>query len=372
MRWPSLLSAVLVLVAGAVLPTVEAQEEDSDAPPAFAAGANKVYCQAAADQLSVWMNTAEPTGTVPYYLTGEPEPNSGMDPVADEPFTARIALTPALGQDLVLDGTINVQAYIGGGSFTVAQASIETSLVVAGTAVATAAAKDHTMQPSGEGATYTPISWTMTVANVAVPAGALVEWVISGTVQAGNNVFLACYEARGMSYIELPVKSASAGASGLGPVVENVATAVFERTFSPTVATSSSHLYNWPGFTSARIAYDGDVGNGSLHFVITDSAATQLVNATLAAAANRTLNVTAAPGNWSIAITLTGFQGNFTLMIDAPPSADNSTATGTGTSTGTSDGDSAPGDGEKGSPGAGLLGSLVALGVVVAVLRRRR
>jgi hypothetical protein len=84
------------------------------------------------------------------------------------------------------------------------------SLAVNGATVASAAAKNHVMTPQAQaGTSYNAISWTMTADQIAVPAGATLEWVFSGTVYAANNVFLACYAARGSSYIELPVASAS-------------------------------------------------------------------------------------------------------------------------------------------------------------------
>ena len=200
-------ASLLLVVLAAPLAAAQATEV-----PAFAPGAFKVFAHASADSMSVWMSTLEDDGTTPYYLTGAPTvpavvATPALDPAVDEDFEARIALTPVLSQDLVLDGTINVQAYIGGGSATAGSASIATSLAIDGEVVASADAKDHTMQPHQAGSTYESITWTMSVSELAVPRDSVVEWIISGTVTAGNNVYLAAHEARGRSYIELPVVS---------------------------------------------------------------------------------------------------------------------------------------------------------------------
>jgi hypothetical protein len=213
----------LVRVLGALvllllfLAPIPAQAQAASAP-AFVVGPNKIYAHATADSLTVWMNTLlEDGGAAPYYLTGAPASTTGiaMDPVANTAFTARIPLNPGLTQSLVLDGTVNVQAYIGGGAASAGVATIGTSLAVDGTVVGSAAAKNHiiTGEPQA-GTTYDPISWTFPVANVAVPAGATLEWIVSGTVLVGNNVYLAAHVARGSSYIEIPVASLAAGGPG--------------------------------------------------------------------------------------------------------------------------------------------------------------
>lgn len=196
--------------------------------PDFVVGPNKVYCHASADSLTGWINTVKEDGTTPFYLTGAPQSTTGvaMDPVANAAFTATLPLTPKLGTDIVLDGTINVQAYIGGGVASHGVANIGVKLSVAGATIASAAAKQHVVTGEPDASTtYDAISWTMTVSNVAIPAGAEVAWVVEGSGATGNNFYLACHTARGSSYIELPVKSAGGGgAAPPGPVTVSTTT----------------------------------------------------------------------------------------------------------------------------------------------------
>jgi hypothetical protein len=116
---PLALAGVLVVALLTATWPVQAQATEA---PAFVEGANKVYCHASPDSLNVWMNTLEDDGDgFPYYLFGEstttvPGVGAGVDPVVNEEFEARIVLTPALSQSITIGGTVNVQAYIGGGT----------------------------------------------------------------------------------------------------------------------------------------------------------------------------------------------------------------------------------------------------------------
>lgn len=190
--------------------------------PAFVVGANTAYCHASEDSLQVWMNLlVDDGGGVPYYIFGEstttvPGVGAGVDPVVNQAFETRIPLAPALAQDLTVAGTVTVQAYIGGGQYTAGQAEIGTSLVAGDAVLGSAEAKEHQMAPAAAGETYQAIAWEFEVAEATVPAGTGLEWVISGTVQGGNNVFLACHEARGRSSIQIPVTAASGGADTSG------------------------------------------------------------------------------------------------------------------------------------------------------------
>lgn len=204
------LNAILIaaVVACALVPVSDAQATSG---PPFDIGAARLYAHASEDFMTIWMNALEEDGTGPYYITGAPLVPSAagaspaLDPVVDEEFEVRIPLSTELLQDLVLDGDIVVQAYIGGGTYTRGEATISTALAVDGIVVAESEAKTHTMAGSAAGEPYSPIDWTLAVGELVVPKGASMEWVIFGHIEYANNMYLATHAARGMSYIELPV-----------------------------------------------------------------------------------------------------------------------------------------------------------------------
>lgn len=373
--------ALLLVVALALPAAVQAQA--ASAPP-FVTGPNKSYCHVIDASNTVWMNTLEADGDeAPYEIFGAPATtvpvaNLGVDPVTQTAFETRIPLAPALTQSLVLEGTINVQAYIGGGSATAGTASIAAKLFVDGAQVAAAAAKSHTMTPAAQaGMTYNPITWTMAVAGVTVPAGATVEWVLSGTA-SGNNVFLACHAARGRSYIELPVASA-AGGSGT-TVHHNLTGAAPSIVVSAVNGTDAVHAYNWSapaGPLEMRLA--GNRTGGNLTILVRDAANATLANLTFLE--NRTVPLNGTAGNWTITVTLDNFTGDLTAAIGPPvPVADNATSSGTqsttrtatttGSGSGTTGNETSAPDQEE-APAAGLL-PLVAVLALAAVWRRRR
>ncbi len=193
--------------------TAAAQEP---VPPALSVRETTLNAFASEDSLSVWMSPSSDDGVGPYYMFGEGTavPQVGnMDPQADAAFETVIPLVPGLENDIVLAGTISVQAYIGGGAYTVGRASIGTSLLVNGEAVASADEIVHNMIPSiwvmgaGTQSTYSAIDWTMDIEETLIPAGSTLEWVLSGEVVLGNNIYLAAHEARGRSHIVLPIKA---------------------------------------------------------------------------------------------------------------------------------------------------------------------
>lgn len=266
---------VLAAVALAALaPAGPAQAQAADAP-AFAVGANKAYCHASDDSMQAWMNLLQDDGGgVPYNIFGEPafvDPVQGIgfDPVQDEDFVVRIPLAPAATQGLVLSGTVNVQAFIGSGAYGGGQGTIAASLAVDGTEVGAAEAKDHTMQPHNsnlpEGAgPYEEITWTFEVPETTVPAGGLVEWVISGHIDFGNNIFLACHEARGRSNIDLPVTATTGGApAGGGAGGNGTSNATSTVSVSSTNSTTSRSASSSASNTGTSTPSTSTTGNGT-------------------------------------------------------------------------------------------------------------
>lgn len=236
-----------LLIAVAMLPSVTSQATEA---PAFVVGANKLYCHATEDSLTVWMNALVDDGFAgPYQPTGEaaftdPALGVGFDPVAQEAVEIRIPLTPALGQTIVVKGTVTVQAFIGSGAYGGGAASLAASLVAGTTVLGASEAVDHTMTPknanvpdnpaTGPGTgPYDEIGWTFDVPETPIPAGTPLEWVISGTIEFGNNVFLACHEARGRSNIDVPVAALDDGSA-------NAAAESASNTTTNTTTTSST------------------------------------------------------------------------------------------------------------------------------------
>ncbi len=375
------LAAVLLLAALAV----PAMSQSTASPPPFAAGDNVAYCHVTDATNTIWMNTQVDDGDgVPYEIFGEPATTVpvvglGVDPAANSAFEVRIPLSPALAQKLSIAGTVKVDAFIGGGTATSGTASIGTSLVADGAVLGSAPAKDHSMTPQTEaGTNYNAISWTFDVAGASVPAGAKLEWVLSGTA-SGNNVFLACHEGRGRSGITLPIASASSGAGG---VLEHTLTgATAHLNLSAAAPTNATHHYNWTtALAKQRLTVVADVLAGNATLRIVDGA-----NATLkqvALAGNLTEDLAGAPGNWSITIELAGFRGNVTADIGpvpAPTATSSSSTSGSKSGTGTKSATSttasgnATGDGgKKDTPGvAAPVAGLAVLAVAVALRRRR-
>lgn len=375
---------VVALSASVFLSTFPVQAQSVATPPDFVVGPNKSYCHVTDATNTIWMNTLEDDGDgVPYEIYGEPaftDPalGAGQDPVVDEDFETRIPLSPALAQDLVLEGTVTVQAYIGGGTYTVGRGSIGTSLVAGGAVLGEAAAKTHQMAPSQAGATYTAISWTFDVSSTTVPAGTLLEWVISGSA-SGNNVFLACHEARGRSYIELPIVSAAGGA---GTVIEHQLNGTAGKiTLSAAEPTNATHVYSWTtNLTTLQLDILGGVASGNLTISILDGANATVHNGTYTG--NVSQEVTAAAGNWTFTVTLESFTGNLTieagpLKPETAPGSESGTGTrpATSTTSGTQDagnGTAKDDEGSKDTPATALPALLGAVAAAVILARRRR
>jgi MYXO-CTERM domain-containing protein len=261
-RVPVARAAFLVVAALAAGSPVQAQAASA---PDFAVGDAVVYCHASEDSLSVWMNTlVDDGGGTPYYLFGAstatvPVVGAGVDPVVSQAFEARIPLTPTLAQDIVVAGTVSVQAYIGGGTFTAGRGSIATALAVDGTDIGSADAKTHDMTPSLAGQTYSPISWTFEVPEITVTAGSVVEWVLRGTVTAGNNIFMACHEARGRSAIMIPITALPVG--GDAPEAPTDDNSTTNGTTAPaTTSTSGTSSSSSSSATSASETSSGPSG----------------------------------------------------------------------------------------------------------------
>lgn len=339
MRAP-LVVAALMVAWGLLAVPLPAASQSTATPDPLAAGAVKSYCHVLDADNIVWMNTLVDDGdAAPYEFYGAPAQTlpgvgAGIDPVAEEDFEARIALSPALTQDIVLEGTVNVQAYIGGGTYTAGSAMISSSLVADGAVLGEGEETEHTMTPKQAGETYDPISWSFDVPATAIPAGSVLEWVISGYA-SGNNIFLACHEARGRSYIELPVASASGGLGGGITQALNGTTARMQ--VAAAEATNATHTYTWmTNLTAQSLRATGVVETGNATLTIVDGANKTVLQQTLTG--NTTQGLQGTPGNWTFTLQLAGFAGNLTIEVGPAASGGLGGGTGTGTSTRTGSG----------------------------------
>lgn len=242
MRSLTVTGVVALAILWTALPVMAQGAADA---PAFVVGANKAYCHTSADGNTIWMNSLADDGDgTTYNVFGDPtfvDPalGIGFDPVQDVDFEIRIPLSPAAA-GFVIQGTVSAQAFLGSGAYGGGQGTVGTSLVVDGTEVGAAAAVDHTMQPhnSNAGGTgpYEELAWTFDVPATTVPAGGLLEWVISGHIDFGNNIFLSCFEGRGRSNVDIPVTALGAGSPGTDSGGSNSTT----NSTSSTVSVSSS------------------------------------------------------------------------------------------------------------------------------------
>jgi MYXO-CTERM domain-containing protein len=153
-------------------------------------------------------------------------------------------------------------------------------------------------------------------------------------------------------------------------------------TLATTLANTTSRVdtYNWTAPAGPLLAsYDATVGNGTIAVSITD-AENHTVERNLTATGNGSAPLgDLAPGNWTITVAYTGFDGTFHLAIapaaaatdSAGPSSAAASATNGTAGPGTNSTASTPGD-TKGSPGLGMLGFVGVVAVAAAIAARRR
>lgn len=222
--------------------------------PAFVVGPNKAYCHPSADGNSIWMNGLLDDGDgTTYNVFGDPafvDPalGIGFDPVQDADFEIRIPLSPASADGFVVLGSVSAQAFLGSGAYGGGEGTVGTSLAVDGTVIGSAEPVDHMMLPhnsndqgaAGGTGPYEEITWTFDIPETPVPAGSLLEWVISGHIDFGNNIFLSCFENRGRSNIDIPVTALGLGAPGGGDDGNSTTTDSTTSTSSSSSSTSTS------------------------------------------------------------------------------------------------------------------------------------
>lgn len=288
-------SFTLLLVLGTALSFAQPVQGQAATAPPFVEGANTLYCHASEDDLTVWMNSLKDDGAgTPYYLTGDstvtdPVLGVGYDPVAHEAVEAHIPLTPMLTGAVVLKGTVTAQAFIGSGGFGGGEGTFGVSLMVGTTTIGSAAPVQTIMKPhngnvpGGATETYEEITWTFDIPDTTVPAGAPLEWVISGTIDAGNNIFLACSLPRGQSNIVVPVLALEAADAGASASTNSTTGASSSSTSGSASASSSSHSGSSSASSSSRSSS-------------TSRSASQTVSAS---ASNSTTNATAATSKGS-------------------------------------------------------------------------
>ncbi|HUR26455.1 MAG TPA: hypothetical protein VM327_10625 [Candidatus Thermoplasmatota archaeon] len=148
--------------------------------------------------------------------------------------------------------------------------------------------------------------------------------------------------------------------------------------------TSTARTYAWNTTLEAAEARLNLTGNGSVALRILDGNGTVVVNKTVAAPNNRTFPIeSAAPGNWSVSLTLSNFTGSVDFLLGPMPedqtsSGNSTTSSGTksaGSASSSSNDDDRTGTfplrHEEQTPGLGPV-ALLALVAFAGLVARRR
>jgi hypothetical protein len=290
------------------------------------------------------------------------------------------------------DGNLHIYLQMETGAHGQNEQLLTASFTVGGTAYS-ATAQVAMGSPVGNGAVtaggvataaafeQTTMHYTIPLANIGNPSGGLVsdfyvemvaDWMGEGELHQTD---------RGPdSGFGTPFVLAGAGSA---VTLANVTGDVFNETVSTNASTSASYVYNWTtGPAAGVLAYVAN-GTGNVSLFVTDANATELVNQTVEAPSNGTVELSpASAGNWTVRYDLQDFNGTFTVTI-APPASGaeplgttgtNSTAPGGlesvneagGNNTGNQTSD---GEGGKSVPAPGAI---LAVGVLAAVALRRR
>lgn len=302
------------------------------------------------DESVGWMNTnaADPDST-------DIAMGASANYVTERDWTLR--LVPGVAGEVVLDGDLQVNAHVGGGS---AQGvmDVSTELLVDGTAVATGDAQQVILEPAS--AAYPLVTWTIPV-SLTIPPGASMEWKVHAGNGIATAIFLGVHEDRGKSHIVLPVVSADVPAGQ--PEAEYTQLDAAPELDLSLDGTPRILVYNWTeqGNLSTVEWQANGTGNVSARLIVDNQTAWQ---AALAGNASAPLPANATAGNWSLVLETGTFNGTLRLQLLAQPG-------GTGTPTQTATG--GPGNettGGRGSP-APMAIFLAVLAVGALAARRR-
>lgn len=254
--------------------------------------------------------------------------------------------------------------------------SVETTLTVGGTAIATGEGQDVTLEPD----TWAAIKWSI-VPSVASLAGDL-SWEVKFIGASGGAVLGAADES-GWTSLVLPI----VGGDSPSVVQETLSGASVDLSHSFSNETTASYRYDWTNALSDPLLTATTNGTGSWTLTVLDNG-TQLVQRTFTANGTVTDPLEGAgAGNWTILLNTTAFRGNLALAIEETPAAGGTepgsgtagSKPGSGTSTGTGSEGSGTGSGGNGTADEDdgkdtptlALPLLVGVVALAAVVRRR-
>lgn len=173
------------------------------------------------------------------------------------------------------------------------------------------------------------------------------------------------------------------GAGGAEPVTveESIEGPAVDLALTFDNATTGSHTYNWTtDLESIDVAYEGHASNGTANLTILAPGGKEAVSAPLAPGerVNGTARVTADPGNWTIQLDLSAFEGELRVQLtkhveEAHPTPDDGNATIPAGDNATAAGGNATDSPDGGAlPGPAVVAVIAAVGVGSVLARKRR
>ncbi len=213
---------MIIIVASLTISANVAQGQSPDAP-APSPSETTLYAHAPATQDIGWMNTLPDDGEPDTPLFLFPDDNidaagaASAAPVTVAGYQIELPLTPGLTEGLKLDpdGTIEINAHVGGGIFTAGYVSVGTRIMSGDTEVAIGSPSTKPVYPAqANGELYIQWTWSLEVLVDELPADQPLTWVLEGSAIVGNNLYLSTYESRGRSYVTLPITGVLGGGGG--------------------------------------------------------------------------------------------------------------------------------------------------------------
>lgn len=381
MRSVSIVLAVLFVLSIVPLGSTQAQP-DADRPTLWAHG------EVDDDGERLWMNAdkgdsrATDTANGPGYCPGpfdEGVPVGGQPgcdvastagaaqrPPGDFDHTFSLAMEPGLTGDVELDAedVVAFTVYLGANS-----GDCEGDFVARLLTGETVAAETDAV-PFSFDSGYVGFDAEAAVQEPVLVGGEALVWEIEVTC-SGTGLFLGIHDDNGKSSLRLPVVGGGDG-GGAEPVPRNLTGETAAIDLEAPGSSNVTHAFTWVNATAnATLDYAANVTNGSATLRILDGAGEGLLEAELAG--NVTGNETftgAVPGNWSIEVVFTEFQGTLQVSLVAGH-AGNATDDGGG---GDAPGDEGPSDedgGFLGIPGPQIVAVLAVLAAAAVLVRRR-
>lgn len=292
-----------------------------------------------------------------------------------------LVLTPAISTPVQLDKTktIDITLFLG---YTqgAGQVDVSTTLTLGGATVAEGETKTVTFVAAME-----KVTWSVTPAmDVLQPSGDLTWHIEAYGISPGTYMGFRD-EVGGQSNIVLPIVGGGETSNVILEVLTGTAVDLSKSFDAPTTQTL---VYTWnTTLTDPLVSFEAQVANGTIEASILDGANKTAYSKSATSTLTDEATPDAEAGQWQITVTLTDFQGNFTLAIRSEDVGESdqdpkdpqqvSTATGGVTSKSVPSSSKAAGidakvdaNASKGSPGLAPI-LLVAALLLVGMLRRK-